>query len=56
MSLKLLLLLLHVVKKNKIRREIKILENLSGGINIIKLLDVVRDPATKTPALVNYMR
>ena len=52
MSLKLLLLFLHVVKKTKIRREIKILENLSGGINIIKLLDVVRDPATKTPALV----
>ena len=51
-----LLLHLHVVKKTKIRREIKILENLSGGINIIKLLDVVRDPATKTPALVNYMR
>ena len=44
----------YVVKKTKIRREIKILENLSGGINIIKLHDVVRDPATKTPALVNY--
>ena len=42
----------HVVKKTKIRREIKILENLSGGVNIIKLHDVVRDPATKTPALV----
>ena len=45
----------YVVKKTKIRREIKILENLSGGINIIKLHDVVRDPATKTPALVNYI-
>lgn len=42
----------YIVKKTKIRREIKILENLKGGVNIIKLYDVVRDPATKTPALV----
>ena len=43
---------LILVKKTKIRREIKILETLKGGTNIIELLDVVRDPATKTPALV----
>ena len=42
-----------IVKKTKIRREIKILENLKGGVNIIKLYDVVRDAATKTPALVS---
>ena len=32
------------VKKKKIKREIKILENLRGGPNIITLLDVVKDP------------
>lgn len=32
------------VKKKKIKREIKILENLRGGPNIINLLDVVKDP------------
>lgn len=31
------------MKKKKIKREIKILQNLSGGPNIIGLLDVVRD-------------
>jgi len=40
------------VKKKKIRREIKILQNLCGGPNIIKLLDVVRDPLSKTPSLI----
>ncbi|RKP04714.1 kinase-like domain-containing protein [Thamnocephalis sphaerospora] len=43
---------LKPVKKKKIKREIKILQNLSGGPNVIKLLDVVRDPQSKTPALV----
>uniref|UniRef100_A0A4W5MUF1 non-specific serine/threonine protein kinase n=1 Tax=Hucho hucho TaxID=62062 RepID=A0A4W5MUF1_9TELE len=38
------------VKKKKIKREIKILENLSGGPNIISLIDIVKDPVT--PALV----
>src|SRR5205085_10204370 len=35
---------LKPVKKKKIKREIKILQNLSGGPNIISLMDVVRDP------------
>lgn len=35
------------VKKKKIKREIKILENLRGGPNIINLLDVVKDPVVK---------
>ena len=35
---------LKPVKKKKIKREIKILQNLAGGPNIIALLDVVRDP------------
>jgi serine/threonine protein kinase len=36
--------ILKPVKKKKIKREIKILQNLAGGINVIELLDVVRDP------------
>ena len=36
----------------QIKREIKILQNLCGGPNIIQLLDVVRDPQSKTPSLV----
>ena len=40
------------VKKKKIKREIKILQNLCGGKNIIQLLDVVRDPQSKTPSLI----
>ena len=32
------------VKKKKIKREIKILENLRGGTNIITLLAIVKDP------------
>lgn len=43
---------LKPVKKKKIKREIKILQNLSGGVNIIGLLDIVRDPMVKTPALI----
>ena len=35
---------LKPVKKKKIKREIKILQNLAGGPNVISLLDVVRDP------------
>jgi len=44
--------ILKPVKKKKIRREIKILQNLCGGPNIIKLMDVVRDPHSKTPSLI----
>lgn len=36
--------ILKPVKKKKIKREIKILQNLAGGINVIELLDVVKDP------------
>ncbi|ODV92747.1 hypothetical protein CANCADRAFT_92635 [Tortispora caseinolytica NRRL Y-17796] len=43
---------LKPVKKKKIKREIKILQNLSGGPNIIGLLDVVRDNVSKTPSLI----
>lgn len=36
----------------QIKREIKILQNLCGGPNIVKLLDIVRDQQSKTPSLV----
>jgi len=49
---KVVIKILKPVKKKKIKREIKILENLRGGINIINLLDVVKDPVSRTPALV----
>lgn len=43
---------LKPVKKKKIKREIKILQNLCGGTNIVKLYDVVRDPQSKSPSLI----
>lgn len=42
---------LKPVKKKKIKREIKILQNLSGGPNIVALLDVVRDSQVRISAL-----
>ncbi|GFZ47482.1 Casein kinase II subunit alpha [Saitozyma sp. JCM 24511] len=44
---------LKPVKKKKIKREIKILQNLAGGPNVIGLLDVVRDSQSKTPSIVS---
>ncbi|PQE33336.1 Casein kinase II subunit alpha protein [Rutstroemia sp. NJR-2017a WRK4] len=41
---------LKPVKKKKIKREIKILQNLSGGPNIVALLDVVRDSQVNQPS------
>lgn len=43
---------LKPVKKKKIMRELKILQNLQGGPNVVQLLDAVRDPYSKTPSLV----
>ncbi len=43
--------ILKPVKKKKIKREIKILQSICEGPNVIKLLDVVRDPDSKTPCL-----
>lgn len=36
----------------QIKREIKILQNLCGGPNVIQLLDIVRDSQSKTPSLI----
>ncbi|KAK6258631.1 hypothetical protein SCA6_013105 [Theobroma cacao] len=44
--------ILKPVKKKKIKREIKILQNLCGGPNVVKLLDIVRDHHSKTPSLI----
>ncbi|KAL3525617.1 hypothetical protein ACH5RR_013989 [Cinchona calisaya] len=44
--------ILKPVKKKKIKREIKILQNLCGGTNVVKLLDIVRDQHSKTPSLI----
>ncbi|KAH7673505.1 Non-specific serine/threonine protein kinase protein [Dioscorea alata] len=44
--------ILKPVKKKKIKREIKILQNLCGGPNIVKLHDIVRDQHSKTPSLI----
>ncbi|TRM60150.1 kinase-like domain-containing protein [Schizophyllum amplum] len=43
---------LKPVKKKKIKREIKILQNLAGGPNVVALLDVVRDQTSKIPSLI----
>jgi casein kinase II subunit alpha len=43
---------LKPVKKKKIKREIKILQNLAGGTNVVNLLDIVREPQSNTPALI----
>ena len=43
---------LGVHARLQIKREIKILQNLFGGPNVIRLLDVVRDPQSKTPSLI----
>lgn len=43
-SSKCIVKVLKPVKKKKIKREIKILQNIAGGPNVVALLDVVRDP------------
>lgn len=52
MDQKCVIKILKPVKKKKIKREIKILENLRGGTNIISLLEIVKDPISRTPALI----
>lgn len=41
------------ILERQVKRELKVLMNLRGGQNIIELLDVVRDPQSKTPAIVS---
>lgn len=51
---KLVIKVLKPVKKSKIRREIKILKVLNAAKhpNIVELLDIVQDPASKSYSLV----
>mmetsp|Transcript_35284 Transcript_35284/g.49136 ORF Transcript_35284/g.49136 Transcript_35284/m.49136 type:complete len:365 (+) Transcript_35284:261-1355(+) len=49
---KIVIKILKPVRKEKIKREIKILKNLKGGINIIDLIECVKDPESKVPSLV----
>ncbi|ORX37702.1 kinase-like domain-containing protein [Kockovaella imperatae] len=51
-ELKCVIKVLKPVKRQKIKREIKILQNLRGGINVIRLLDVVGDNLSKTTSIV----
>jgi len=43
---------LKPVSDSIIKREVKFLQNLSGGTNIIKLLDLVMEPVTRTKSLI----
>ncbi|KAK0461165.1 kinase-like domain-containing protein [Desarmillaria tabescens] len=43
---------LKPVAKTKVKREIKVLRNLSGGPNVVGLIDVVRDPSGKYHSLI----
>lgn len=43
---------LKPVKMKKIYREVKILKNITGGPNVVALLDIVRDAHSKIPALI----
>ena len=49
---KVVIKILKPVKKQKIRREVKILSVLRGGPNIIQLIDTVKDPSSGTPSIV----
>jgi casein kinase II subunit alpha len=51
-SEKCIIKILKPVKKKKIKREIKILQGLCGGTNIIQLKDICRDPHSKVPSLI----
>lgn len=49
---KVVIKVLKPVKKKKIKREIKILQNLKDGPNIVKYLDVVKDSSSKSPCII----
>ena len=45
-------IIIILVKKAKVKREVKVLQTLMGAPNVVRLVDVVRDAATKTWAIV----
>lgn len=44
--------ILKPVKRKKIKREICVLDILRGGTNIIQMISAVKDPVSRTPALI----
>ena len=44
--------IMRPVKEQRLKREIKILRHVQGGPNVVRVLDLVRDPDTKTPCFV----
>ncbi len=42
-----------IVKKEKVKREIKAMQTLVGSPSVVKYIDVVKDPATKTHSIVS---
>lgn len=51
-DIKVVVKLLKPVRYAKIKREIRILQNIVGGPNIIKLLDICMDKVSNTPSLI----
>ena len=51
-SKKVIIKCLKPIRKKKIKREIKILQNLAQNAQVAKLVDVVKDPASKTHSLI----
>lgn len=49
---KVVIKILKPVHPHKIQREIKILQTVRGGPNIPKIIDIIRDSASRTPSLV----
>ena len=45
--------MLKPVRKAKIKREVLILNHVSGGPHIIKFLDFLMEPVSKTPSIVH---
>lgn len=49
---KVVIKILKPIKKEKIKREVMILKYLKEGPNIVQFIDIVRDPASRTPSLI----
>ncbi len=43
-----------LVRRDKIKREIKIMETVKGHPNIVTLQDFVIDPSNRTPSIVSF--
>ncbi len=45
--------ILRPIKKEKIKREVKIMQTLADCKGVVKYVDIVKDPSTKTTSLVS---